>query len=105
MAELMLGGNGFKGLIPLMRELMEVKDFSAHQKLFVERYFTLLEGRVTGKTLTGAAYFRKIVTTHPEYKKDSIVSDEISYDLLRAAALLGNNCMWDKELLGEPWWK
>lgn len=48
---------------------------------------------------------RKIVLTHPDYKQDSVVTDEISYDLVRAAACLGNNCVWDKELLGEPWWK
>lgn len=32
--------------------------------------------------MTNAAWMRHIVTNHPAYKHDSVVSDEIAYDLL-----------------------
>lgn len=38
--------------------------------------------RAKGEILTGATYLRRFVTTHPEYKQDSVLSDRISYDLI-----------------------
>ena len=31
--------------------------------------------------MTNAKFLRQFVLTHPKYEKDSIVSDEINYDL------------------------
>jgi glutamate--cysteine ligase catalytic subunit len=31
--------------------------------------------------ITPAAWIRNFITSHPDYKKDSRVSDEINYDL------------------------
>jgi len=82
LAQIFLGEvNGFKGLIPLMRELIDIKEFTVPQKLNIERYFKLIEGRVKGEIMTGAAFIRKIVINHPQYKKDSIVS-EVSFIFL-----------------------
>lgn len=38
--------------------------------------------RAKGEILTGATYLRRFVTTHPDYKQDSVLSDRISYDLI-----------------------
>lgn len=32
--------------------------------------------------MTAARWMREIVTTHPEYQQDSVVSDSIAFDLL-----------------------
>ena len=32
--------------------------------------------------MTTARWIRKFVTSHPKYKHDSVVSDEITYDLV-----------------------
>lgn len=38
----------------------------------------------TGTLLTPATWIRKFVQSHPEYRKDSVVSQVINYDLLLA---------------------
>ena len=39
--------------------------------------------------MTTAAWLRHFVTTHPAYKNDSVVSDEIAYDLVVACQEIG----------------
>ena len=43
------------------------------------RYFTLFP---PGELLTTARWIRNFVHNHPDYKKDSVVSDKINYDLV-----------------------
>jgi hypothetical protein len=38
----------------------------------------------TGRLLTPATWIRNFVRSHPDYKKDSVVSQTINYDLLVA---------------------
>ena len=37
-----------------------------------------------GQLVTPAAWIRKYITTHPKYQHDSVVSEEINYDLVKA---------------------
>lgn len=37
-----------------------------------------------GSLLTAATWIRNFVQSHPDYKQDSVVSQEINYDLLTA---------------------
>jgi len=37
-----------------------------------------------GKLITPASWIRNFIVTHPAYKNDSVVSDEINYDLAKA---------------------
>lgn len=39
---------------------------------------------VIGELVTPAAWMRNFITSHPKYAKDSLVTDEINYDLTRA---------------------
>jgi glutamate--cysteine ligase catalytic subunit len=34
--------------------------------------------------MTPASWIRQFITSHPSYKKDSAVTDEINYDLVKA---------------------
>lgn len=38
----------------------------------------------TGSLITTATYMRQFVRSHPSYKFDSVVSEEINYDLIHA---------------------
>lgn len=51
--------------------------------------------------MTGAAYLRQFVQNHPAYKKDSVVSDEITYDLVKRADQIAKGEYHPKELLGD----
>jgi glutamate--cysteine ligase catalytic subunit len=37
----------------------------------------------TGELMTNAKFLRQFVLTHPAYQKDSVVSEEINFDLFR----------------------
>lgn len=41
---------------------------------------------ITGKLMTTARWIRNFVTTHTDYKQNSVVSDSINYDLIRKCA-------------------
>ena len=44
-------------------------------------YLDFIHKRATGEIMTGASWMRQFVMNHPAYKHDSIVSDQIAYDL------------------------
>ena len=45
-------------------------------------YLDLIRKRASGELWTGARWIREFVRGHPKYGKDSVVSDEIQYDLI-----------------------
>ena len=47
----------------------------------VNRYLAFIHKRAAGEVLTGAQWMRQFVRNHPAYKHDSVVSEEIAYDL------------------------
>lgn len=49
----------------------------------LDRYISLIEDRSTGVNLTPARITRDFIQSHPLYKNDSLVTDEIIYDLTR----------------------
>ena len=53
-----------------------------------------------GELLTTAGWIRKFVTTHPDYKKDSVVSEKISYDLYKAMKRISDGTLTCPELMG-----
>ena len=50
----------------------------------IQNYLDLIRQRSTGQLKTPATWIREFVLNHPKYKKDSVVSEEINYDLMRA---------------------
>lgn len=82
-AEIINGCCQFEGLIGLMRRYMATKLTPAHVVERVEEYLSFIADRAAGKVLTGAAWQRRFVRSHPLYKKDSVVSTEIVFDMLK----------------------
>lgn len=74
---------GFPGLIPLVQNYLNSMDVDADSQCTLQQYLSLLSRRATGEVYTAAKWMREFVTEHPSYKKDSVISDEINYDLLR----------------------
>ena len=70
-------------------------------------YLDLIKKRADGGLMTGARWIREFVREHEEYKGDSKVSEQINYDLVRAAEKLGmergNEVPGAEKLLGR--WK
>jgi glutamate--cysteine ligase catalytic subunit len=51
--------------------------------------------------MTGATWMRQFVQNHPGYKHDSVVSEEINYDLMKAIEKISKGELEVPELLGE----
>jgi glutamate--cysteine ligase catalytic subunit len=102
MGEIMSGkGEYFPGLIPLIFAYL---DHINCDKVTLERltmYLDFIERRARGELITPATWMRTYVRNHPAYKHDSVVSDEIAYDLTLACTQIGLGRLHVPELLGD----
>jgi len=101
MNELVNGKNGhFPGLVPVCFAYLE--HIGCDQKSFnrLQQYLDFISGRAAGRLMTPAMWMRKFVRTHPDYKYDSVVSQSIAYDLVKAIDEIGQGHRPCPELLG-----
>jgi glutamate--cysteine ligase catalytic subunit len=79
MAEIMTGkGDYFPGLIPLVFAYLDYINCDQTTLARVTEYLDFIQKRATGELITPATWMRNFVRTHPAYKQDSVVSDEIA---------------------------
>ncbi|XP_042213993.1 glutamate--cysteine ligase catalytic subunit-like isoform X1 [Homarus americanus] len=93
-------GEEFVGLIPLVRQYLGALDMDADTACTIGQYLNFISARAAGTAKTTAAWMRNFVTSHPEYKQDSVVSDGIAYDLIIASSEITQGKQECKELLG-----
>jgi glutamate--cysteine ligase catalytic subunit len=74
----------FPGLIPLVESYLNSVNVDVETRCFLASYLDLIRKRANGTLWTGARWIREFVASHPAYKHDSAVSEEICYDLVRA---------------------
>lgn len=102
MAEIMTGkGNYFPGLIPLVYAYLDYIQCDEFTFNRVSQYLELIEKRSKGELLTPATWMRNFVRGHPSYKGDSVVSEEIAYDLMVACKEIGEGKRHEPTLLGD----
>ena len=98
---------GFIGLIPLIESYLNAVNIDVETRCQLSDYLDLIKKRASGGLMTGARWIREFVRGHEEYKGDSKVSEQINYDLVRAAEKLGmgmgNEVPGAEKLLGS--WK
>lgn len=88
--EIINGKDGFPGLIPLIQMYVDSLEVDVDTRCTIQQYLSLISKRASGELMTTARWIREFVTTHPEYKNDSVVSDRINYDLLKRCADISN---------------
>ncbi|PYI06026.1 glutamate-cysteine ligase Gcs1 [Aspergillus sclerotiicarbonarius CBS 121057] len=74
----------FPGLIPLVESYLNSVNVDVETRCSLASYLDLIRKRANGKLWTGAKWIREFVASHPGYKHDSVVSEEICYDLVKA---------------------
>lgn len=74
----------FPGLIPLVESYLDSVNVDVETRCSLAIYLDLIRKRADGTLWTGARWIREFVASHPGYKHDSVVSDEICYDLVKA---------------------
>ncbi|EMD37301.1 hypothetical protein CERSUDRAFT_113950 [Gelatoporia subvermispora B] len=85
LAEIMNGkGNAFPGLLSLVVAYLDTLDFDETARQKIDAYLDLIRRRTSGSLKTAATWMREFVRSHPGYKFDSVVSQEINYDLVVA---------------------
>ena len=91
----------FPGLVPLIYAYLDIIECDVGIRMEIETYCDFLSMRASGKLLTTATWMRKFVLNHPAYKYDSVVTDEISYDLLVACDEIVKGKLKVPELFGQ----
>ncbi|KAF1981590.1 GCS-domain-containing protein [Aulographum hederae CBS 113979] len=74
--------DGFPGLIPLVESYLNSVNIDIETRCELARYLDLIRKRADGTLWTGARWMREFVRSHKEYKMDSVVGEDISYDLV-----------------------
>lgn len=86
--------------MPLIHSYLNSTNVDIETRCTLASYLGLISKRASGQLMTGAAYLRQFVQTHPAYKKDSVVSSEITYDLVKRADEIAKGLYHPTELLG-----
>lgn len=96
-------GEIFESFASLLETEVQGKDMPEADREFTLHLLNFLRRRATGELKSGARFVRDRVKAHPDYKKDSVISDSIAYDIVREAALIGGHATeeWPEDLLGE----
>ncbi|KAF2162260.1 hypothetical protein M409DRAFT_27263 [Zasmidium cellare ATCC 36951] len=76
---------GFPGLIPLVESYLDSVNVDVETRCELAQYLALIRGRANGELWTAAKWIRHFVREHPEYQKDSVVTDGMAFDLVKAA--------------------
>jgi len=100
MNEIMNGkGNAFPGLLSLVYAFLDTLDVAEDQRQKIAKYLDLIRRRSNGSLQTPATWIRNFVRSHPAYKFDSVVNEEINYDLMIAVDEIERGVRKAEELL------
>lgn len=84
MNEIINGKGSFPGLLGVVNAYLDSLNVEFTAKLKLKKYLDLIKRRADGSLQTPATWMRNFIRTHPAYKFDSVVSQEINYDLIKA---------------------
>ena len=76
--------NGKGGLLSVARQELARAGLRAAEVAQLERYLMWVGNIAAAQVDTTATWIRQMVTQHPKYRHDSVVSEEIAADLLKA---------------------
>jgi len=99
--EILNGGAGFEGLLPLCRQHLEASGCSPSLRVTLEKYMGFIGRRADGGLPTAASWMRSFVLGHPAYRRDSRVPAAAAHDLMAAAAKIGEGRLACPELFGD----
>lgn len=83
--------DGFPGLIPLVESYLNSVNVDVETRCELARYLDLIQKRASGQLWTGAKWIRHFVRSHADYEQDSVVSQGICYDLVKAVGDITQN--------------
>ena len=87
----------YPGIMKLVFDVM--KEFYKTNEL--DEYMQFVARRAKGELWTGAKYVREFIKKSEKYKHDSIISDELNYELIEHLEKIQNGEIKPKEMFGE----
>ncbi|KAJ1790288.1 glutamate--cysteine ligase [Coemansia sp. RSA 2167] len=91
---------GVTGILNIIFTYLNTMRLEYDVEQALRRQLLLVKRRASGKLCTLATWMRNFVRTHPEYQNDSVVSQSINYDMLRAMNDIEEGRVAAPELLG-----
>lgn len=101
--EIFNGCPKFPGLVPLAREYLANLDIELESFYSLNKYLDLISRRASGELKTAASWIRDYVAKHPSYKHDSVIPEDLNYDLLTELLGISQGEGWNgnaKDMLG-----
>mmetsp|Transcript_9920 Transcript_9920/g.36987 ORF Transcript_9920/g.36987 Transcript_9920/m.36987 type:complete len:708 (-) Transcript_9920:70-2193(-) len=92
----------FIGLTNIVRKYVveHGQSLSKEHRAKLEEHITFVSKRASGELQTPAHYIRNFVRSHPKYEFDSVVNEEIGYDLIQHLRAIQVGTIRPKELFG-----
>ncbi|XP_073080430.1 glutamate--cysteine ligase catalytic subunit isoform X2 [Manis javanica] len=90
----------FPGLIPILNSYLESMEVDVDTRCSILNYLKLIKKRASGELMTVARWMREFIANHPDYKQDSVITDEINYSLILKCNQIANELCECPELLG-----
>ncbi|XP_012922537.1 glutamate--cysteine ligase catalytic subunit isoform X1 [Heterocephalus glaber] len=90
----------FPGLIPILNSYLENMEVDVDTRCSIMNYLKLIKKRASGELMTVARWMREFIANHPDYKQDSVITDEMNYNLILKCNQIANELCECPELLG-----
>uniref|UniRef100_A0A8B9YGE8 Glutamate--cysteine ligase n=1 Tax=Bos mutus grunniens TaxID=30521 RepID=A0A8B9YGE8_BOSMU len=90
----------FPGLIPVLNSYLESMEVDVDTRCSILNYLKLIKKRASGELMTVAKWMREFIAKHPDYKQDSVITDQMNYSLLLKCNQIANESCECPELLG-----
>lgn len=74
---------GFPGLLFFVRRYLDQVKASELERDSIEPYLSLIRDRASGVSPTPAAWMRRFVFDHEDYRKDSQVNEKVCLDMMK----------------------
>jgi len=88
--EILMGDGGqYRGLVPMIMAYLHLISTDSQSLKTIESYMDFIVARATGELMTPAAWIRKFVHSHPDYKQDSEISSRVAADLMTKCHKVG----------------
>ncbi|CAB4493439.1 uncharacterized protein OCT59_000526 [Rhizophagus irregularis] len=93
-------GDKFPGLITLINHYLESINIDIESRCILGKYLEFVKKKAKGEIQTTAKWIREFVRSHPKYQQDSVVTQEINYDLMKTIEKIQKGEAETPELLG-----
>ncbi|NWR19410.1 GSH1 ligase, partial [Emberiza fucata] len=90
----------FPGLIPILNSYLENMEVDVDTRCSILNYLKLIKKRASGELMTVARWMREFIAQHPDYKQDSVITDEMNYSLMWKCNQIAQGQAECPELLG-----